>query len=419
MANKTLLSETTSNAATAPARTSALQGVRVADLTQFEAGTSCTETLAWFGAEVIKVEEPTKGEPGRGAPSEPGVDSYYFMLLNANKQSVTANLKTEKGRALLRALIERSDVFVENFAPGTIERMGFGWDVVKEINPRIIYAQIKGFSPSGPFGTFRCFDMIAQAAGGAMSVTGELDGRPLRPGINIADSGAGMQCAMGIIAALYQREFTGVGQRVEVAMQEAVMSLGRTSFQAHARGVAAPRIGNREPSMSSPAEIYPCKGGGPNDYCYIVDSRKINKHWPSILKAMGREDALTDPRFATPALRWDNRADVDEFVSSWTRQHDKVDVMKMLGAAGVPAGAVFDTLELSRDPHLLERGAVVNVEHPVNGVVAIPGFPVRLSASHVPLSHSPILGADTDNVYTNILGLSAEDVSGLRRESVI
>jgi formyl-CoA transferase len=382
------------NTAPRPDQGGALRGVRVVDLTQFEAGTSCTENLAWLGAEVIKVEEPSRGEVGRG--SAPEGDSHYFMLLNANKRSVTANLKVDKGRALLRALIEKSDVFVENFAPGTIERMGFGWEVVKEINPRIIYAQLKGFAPDGPFGTFRSFDMIAQATGGSFSVTGEPGGRPLRPGINIGDSGTGMHCAMGIIAALYQRQGTGRGQHIEVAMQEVVMHLGRCTYQAHAEGKAAPRNGNRAvASISSPAEIYPCKGGGPNDYCYVYATHRLAKQWGTILAAIGREDLLDDPRFSTPALRWENRADVDALVSGWTRQYDKVTVMKTLGEAGVPAGAIFDTEELCNDPHLCKSGAMVTVKHPIRGDVTMPGFPLKMSDSKVHITPSPLLGADT------------------------
>jgi formyl-CoA transferase len=213
----------------------ALAGVRVVDLTQFEAGTSCTETLAWLGADVIKVEQPGGGDQGRqlGA-DQAGVDSYYFLLLNANKRSVTCNLKEERGKALLRALIAHGDVFVENFAPGAIDRLGFSYDEVARTNPRIIYAQIKGFPTEGPYGQFLSFDMIAQAAGGAYSLTGEPDGPPLKPGPNVGDTGTGLHAAIGILAALYQRQRTGRGQRIEVAMQEAVINCTRVAYSSQA-----------------------------------------------------------------------------------------------------------------------------------------------------------------------------------------
>src|SRR5439155_17556599 len=250
----------------------ALNGIRVLDLTQFEAGTSCTETLAWLGAEVIKVEEPTRGDQGRGASSElPGADSFYFLLLNANKRSVTCNLKHPRGRDLLCRLIEHADVFIENFGPGVIERLGFGYDQVKQVNPRIIYARIKGFAPGGPYEHFLAFDMIAQAVGGALSTTGEPDGRPLKPGPTIGDTGTGLHTAIGILAALYQRQFTGRGQRIEVAMQEAVINFCRIAYASQLQwNRPAPRIGNRSVlGTNAPSEAYPCKGGGPNDYCYV------------------------------------------------------------------------------------------------------------------------------------------------------
>src|SRR3712207_5485598 len=247
----------------------ALAGVTVIDLTQFEAGTSCTESLAWLGADVIKVEEPTRGDQGRFASTEqPGVDAYYFLMMNANKRSVTVNLKEERGKEILRELIKQGDVFVENFAPGAIERLGFGYDEVRKINPRIIYAQVKGFAPEGPFGKFLSFDMIAQAAGGSMATTGEKGGPPCKPSANVGDTGTGLHLALGITAALFQRHTPGQGQRIEVAMQESVINYCRVAYSAYTLlGRPPARNGaNSVNANSAPSGIYPCKGGGDNDW---------------------------------------------------------------------------------------------------------------------------------------------------------
>jgi len=386
---------------------SALAGVKVVDLTQFEAGTSCTETLAWLGADVVKVEEPTHGDQGRRASTDiPGVDSYYFMLLNANKRSITCDLKDEHGRALLRDLIKVGDVFIENFGPGTIERLGFGYDVVKEINPRIIYAQIKGYAPEGPYGNFLSFDMIAQAVGGAMALTGDAGQRPIKPGPTIGDTGTGLHCAIGILAALYQRQATGRGQRIEVAMQEAVINFSRIAYGSQMLwGKAPERRGNRSVlGTSAPSDTYPCKGGGPDDYVFIYTSRAANHQWQRLLRVMGRDDLLDDPRFATPPDRLAHIDDVDALITEWTLQRDKVDVMETLGHAGVPAGAVFDTNELINDPFLRKRGMFTTVTHPVRGEVTIPGWPVKMSDSHVPVVTSPLLGQHTEEILREWLG---------------
>jgi formyl-CoA transferase len=400
----------------------ALAGVRVVDLTQFEAGTSCTETLAWLGAEVIKVEEPRRGDQGRGASSEKaGVDSYYFLLLNANKRSVTCNLKDPRGRELLCRLIEQADVFIENYSPGTIERLGFGYDEVSRVNPRIIYAQIKGFSVGSPYENYLAFDMIAQATGGAMSTTGEADGRPLKPGPTIGDTGTGLHMAIGILGALYQRVRTGRGQRIEVAMQEAVINFCRIAYSSQMMwGTPAPRVGNRGVlGTNAPSEAYPCKGGGPNDYCYIYTTRAANHHWERLLRVIGREDLLEDPRFIDNSSRWANRDEVDAVIAPWVAQRNKRDVMETLGKAGIPAGAVFDTDELINDPYLRERGMFPTVQHPVRGPVTMPGWPVKMSDSCVPVAAAPLLGADNVHIYGQLLGYSAEQVASLKAEEVI
>ena len=385
----------------------ALAGVKVVDLTQFEAGTSCTETLAWLGADVVKIEEPTRGDQGRHASTDrPDADSYYFMLLNANKRSITCNLKHEDGRALLRKLIEVGDVFVENFGPGVIERLGFSYDVVKEINPKIIYAQIKGFAPEGPYGNFLSFDMIAQAVGGALATTGDEGQRPIKPGPTIGDTGNGLHTAIGILAALYQRQHTGQGQRIEVAMQEAVINFSRIAYGSQLLwGKAPERNGNRSVlGTSAPSDTYSCKGGGPNDWVFIYTSRASNHQWERLLKIMGREDLLHDPRFATNPARVQHIDEVDALIVEWTRQRTKTEVMETLGHAGVPAGAVLDTSELMNDPFLRERGMFVTVDHPVRGEVTIPGWPVKMSESHVPVTASPLLGQHNEEVLDEWLG---------------
>ena len=400
----------------------ALAGVKVIDLTQFEAGTSCTLTLAWLGADVIKVEEPTQGDQGRRASTDkPGVDSHYFMLLNANKRSVTLNLKEERGREMLREMIKKGDVFIENFAPGVIERLGFSYDVVKQINPRIIYAQVKGFAPDSPYGEFPCFDMIAQAVGGVLASTGEKGGQPLRAGMTIGDTGAGLHTVIGILAALYQRQFTGRGQRVAVAMQEAVINFSRINYASLALwGHSPPRLGNQSAlGTTSPSNVYRCKGDGDNDYCFIYCTRAGNHHWERLLKVLGREELVDDARFKTPRERFLNREEIDAMVGAWTLQYDKRTVMGMLGSAGVPAGAVFDTEELHNDPDLRKRGVFVTVKHPIRGEFIMPGWPVRMSDSQVPVVTSPLLGQHNEEVFSELLGYAPERVAGLKAEKVI
>jgi formyl-CoA transferase len=400
----------------------ALAGVRVLDLTQFEAGTSATETLAWLGADVIKVENPAGGEQGRYASRDrPDADSYYFLLLNANKRSITCNLKSERGQALLRAMIPQADVFIENFAPGVIDRLGFGYDEVSRINPRIVYATIKGFGPGSPYENFLSFDMIAQATGGIMSITGEPDGRPIKPGTTVGDTGTGLHCAIGILAALYQCRQTGQGQLVQVAMQDAMTNYCRIAYATQARDNApCPRTGNQVVlGTTAPSDSYRCKGDGPNDYVYIYSSRAGNAQWERLLKVIGREDLLSDPRFATPQARADHVREVDAIVQGWCRDKGKYEVMETLGRAGVPAGAVMDTMELSEDPNLRAREIFVTVDHPVRGAFTMPGWPVKLSRSHVPVTPAPLLGADNEAVYGAWLGYTREQLADLKEEGAI
>ncbi len=399
----------------------ALQGVRIIDLTQFEAGTSCTLFLAWLGAEVIKIEPPGKGEQGRYSTTEPGMDSQYFIQLNANKKSVTCNLKSPEGKELLTRLINEGDIFIENFAPGAIEKLGFGYDVVSKINPRIIYGRIKGFAPDGPFANFLSFDPIAQAAGGALSITGEPDGRPLKPGPNIGDTGAGLHCTIGILGALYQRQFTGRGQLVEISMQDAVINFHRIAYACQAMfNKPAPRTANQSIfAGTAPSEVYPTKGGGPNDYIYIYTTRAGSKHWQNLLTLLGREDLNADPRFDTPQSRAQHSKEVDALLSAWTRNYTKREVMEILGKAQVPASATFDTMELSNDPDLRRRGTFATFQHPVRGELTIPGNVIKLSDSQVPIVSPPLLGADNEAVYGGLLGLSEDEIAELRKKKAI
>ena len=283
----------------------ALAGVRVLDLTQFEAGPSCTEALAWLGADVVKVERPGSGEQGRFASTDrPGVDSYYFMLLNANKKSVTVNLKSPEGLETVKAMIARADVMIENFAPGAIERLGLGYDVAKAINPGIIYAQVKGFARGGPYEKFLSFDMIGKAVGGVMAITGDPDGRPINPGPTIGDTGTGLHMAISILGALYQRGRTGKGQHIEVAMQDAMINYCRLAYAVQATtGKAAPRRGNEViMAGSAPSDVFRCAPGGPNDYVYIYTTRASNLHWERLCEVIDRPGAQGRPALRHSAL---------------------------------------------------------------------------------------------------------------------
>ena len=399
-----------------------LEGIRVLDLTQFEAGTSCTETLAWLGAEVVKVENPKGGEAGRslGSGPAPGADSYYFMIYNANKKSVTVNLKSERGLALVKEMAKKADIFAENFAPGAIERLGLGWDELHKLNPRLVYAQVKGFGSGTPYENNLAFDMIAQACGGNMAITGERDGRPAKPGPTLGDTGTGMLLAIGVLGALFQRERTGKGRRVQVAMQDAQLQYTRGAFIQHAR-TGQPAMRNGAKSLAggmAPADIYPCKPGGPNDYVYVFTSPGNEEHWRRLLTVIGHEDLIQDPRFATREARAKHEAEIDAMVSEWTHRHDKHEAMRLVGAAGVPAGAVFDTGDLLAEPSFAERGIIQTMQHPA-GELRMPAFPVRFDGAPAPVKPSPLLGEHTSEVFADWLGMSAGDLEGLRQDGVV
>ena len=399
-----------------------LAGVKIVDFTQFEAGPSCTEALAWLGADVVKIENPKLGDPGRRLrPGEPDVDPYYFHTFNANKRSMTVNLKSPRGLALVKDMLRQADVCIENFAPGAIERLGLGYDVVRELNPSIIYAQVKGFGEGSPYERNLAFDMIAQACGGTFSVTGEADGPPTRPGISIGDTGTGMLMAITILGALYKRRETGRGHRLQVAMQDAMLHYMRINFATQGlTGKPAQRGGSKVPGITNaPMGLYPCAPGGPNDYVYIMTSRANPDHWDRLLKVVGREELIGDSRYTAPADRVAREAEVDEIIAAWTRTRTKHDAMRAIGDAGIPAGAVLDTMELQNDRTFEDRGIMQVMRHPVHRDFKMPVWPVRVDGKPPALTSSPVLGEHTGAVLSEWLGLNAQAVEALRAEGAV
>jgi crotonobetainyl-CoA:carnitine CoA-transferase CaiB-like acyl-CoA transferase len=398
-----------------------LTGMKVLDLTQFEAGPSCTEALAWMGADVVKVENPSVGDPGRTAGGKPGQDAYYFLQYNANKRSLAVNLKNPSGVDLIKQMAKHADVFCENFAPGAIERLGLGPDVIRAINPGIIYCQTKGFGAGSPFEKSLAFDMIAQAAGGLMSITGEEDGPPCKPGATIGDTGTGMLMAITVLAAYVRKLRTGEGEHLQLAMQDSILHYIRNAFTYMERtGKPAPRAGSKTVGGGNPPiGVYPCKGGGPNDYVYIYTSRANPEHWNRLLKVMGREDLVGDPNYATPEARTERREEVDAIVAAWTRKHDKHEAMHLVAGATIPAGAVMDTMELANDKSFEERGIRQTMQHPVVGPYTMSGWPVRFAGRTPSISAAPLLGQHSEEALADWLGLDREELGKLRQDAVI
>jgi formyl-CoA transferase len=395
----------------------ALDGIRVLDLTQYEAGPSCTQMLAWLGAEVIKIEPPA-GEPGRTALSDKrGEDAWFFLLLNSGKKGVTLNLKSEPGRAMFRDLVKGADVLVENMGPGAMDRLGLGWEDLHALNPRLIAASVKGFGGGGPYADYKSFEWIAQAMAGAMSMTGSPDGPPTKAIGGLADTGAGLHTAIGILAAIIQRQATGVGQQVEVAQQEAVVNLLRIHLrESYATGKPAPRQGNRS-AAAAPSNIYRCRPGGPNDYVFIHCATV--EMWKSLTRIVGRPEMADDPRYHDRRDRVQIVEEIDAMIEAWTEKRGKHEVMEIMAGAGVPCGAVLDSTEILSDPHLRKRRFIVDLEHPRRGPYPMPGNPVRLADSPTRLSRSPLLGEHNAEVYGKLLGYDPDRIESLRRDGVI
>lgn len=408
----------------------ALEGVRILDFTHVQSGPTCTQLLAWFGADVIKVERPGVGDITRGQLQDiPKVDSLYFTMLNHNKRSITLDTKHPKGKEVLERLIKTCDVLVENFAPGVLDRMGFSWERIQELNPRMIYASIKGFGP-GPYEDCKVYENVAQCTGGAASTTGFDDGPPLVTGAQIGDSGTGLHLALGIVTALYHRTHSGRGQRVTCAMQDGVLNLCRVKLRDQQRlaygplteypqfsegkefGEAVPRSGNAS-GGGQPGWILKCKGWetDPNAYIYFITQAPV---WEAICDVIGEPEWKTHPDYATPKARLPRLKQIFDRIEQWTMTKTKFEAMEILNKYDVPCGPILSMKELAEDQSLRATGTVVEVDHPTRGKYLTVGNPIKLSASPAEVKRSPLLGEHTDEVLRNVLGYSEDEIAAIR-----
>jgi formyl-CoA transferase len=407
---------------------SALDGIRVLDMTHVQSGPSATQILAWLGADVVKLESPTGDVTRVQLRDLEGVDSLYFTMLNCNKRSITLNLKTADGKELLSELIRGADVLVENFGPGAVDRLGFTWDHLQVLNPRLIYASIKGFG-EGPFTNLKAYEVVAQAMGGSMSTTGFEDGPPVATGAQIGDSGTGMHAVAGILAALIQRTRTGRGQRVTVAMQHAVLNLCRVKLRDQQRLIhgplseypnrefadAVPRSGNAS-GGGQPGWAVRCKPGGPNDYIYIIVQPQ---GWGPISGLIGRPELAEDPDWATPSARLSKLDKMFGLIEEWTIDLDKWDVLNRLNAHNIPCGPILSTQELIDEPSLIDNEMIVKVDHPTRGEFTTVGCPIKLSDSPVAVETSPLLGQHNEEIFMKELGMDPERFAELQSSGVI
>ncbi|GAC1356551.1 MAG: formyl-CoA transferase [Variovorax sp.] len=412
----------------------ALDGVRILDFTHVQSGPTCTQLLAWFGADVIKVERAGEGDATRSQLRDiPGVDSLYFTMLNHNKRSITLDMKKPKGKEVLDALIKTCDVMVENFAPGALDRMGMTWEHIHAINPRMIVASVKGFGP-GPYEDLKVYENVAQCAGGAASTTGFDDGPPLVTGAQIGDSGTGLHLALGIVAALYQRNATGRGQKVLAPMQDAVLNLCRVKLRDQQRlerthtmheypqypdgkfGDAVPRAGNAS-GGGQPGSVLKCKGWetDPNAYIYFITQEAV---WPSVCKVIGEPGWIEDEAYKTAAARLLHLKPIFRRIEQWTMTKTKFEAMEILNKYDIPCGPILSMKEIAAEPALRATGTVVEVDHPTRGKYLTVGNPIKMSDSPTDVTRSPLLGEHTDEVLSQ-LGYSAADIEQLRADRVI
>ncbi len=411
----------------------ALEGVKILDMTHVQSGPTCTQLLAWFGADCIKVERPGVGDATRGQLQDiPDVDSLYFTMLNGNKRSLTLNTKTDEGKAIFTKLIEHCDVMVENFAPGALDRMGFSWERIQEINPRMIYASVKGFGP-GPYEDCKVYENVAQCTGGSASTTGEVDSVPLVTGAQIGDTGTGLHLALGIVTALFHRTQSGKGQRVTCAMQDGVLNLCRVKLRDQQRlahgplteypqypngefGEAAPRAGNAS-GGGQPGWIVKCKGWetDPDAYIYVITQAAA---FAGLAKVIGHEDWLEDPEWNTPAARLPKMEEMFDEIEKWTKTKNKFEVMDILNPLNVPCGPILSMKELAEEPSLRETGTVVEVDHPERGKYLTVGNPIKLSDSPADVDRSPLLGEHTDEVLHEI-GMSQAEIDASKSAGAV
>ena len=394
----------------------ALAGVKIADLSRVQAGPSCAQLLGFLGADVIKIEDASGGDSTRwDLAHRPDQDSVYYTIFNNNKRAMTLNLKTERGGEIFTNVVEWADVVLENFSKGVMERLGFGYERLKEINPRVIYATIKGFGTWGPYSDYKSYEIAAQATAGLMAVTGYPDGPPMSVGVGAGDSGTGLHMAIGILAALRQRDASGEGQKVEVSMQDGVLNLMRISMiRPLARGTWEGRPGAR--GWSGVPQVFRCAPGGPDDYAMIHLRGEMLEN---VLILIGREDLVGDERFSTAELQGQHADDLLEIVEEWTMQRSKQEVFETLAKAGVWCGPVFTPLEVLENDHLEARDMLVTVDDDVRGDHRMIGCPVKLEKSPVSVEAAPRYSEHTDEILTTLFRVSAEELPTLREHGVI